>query len=90
MSDNIEDPIRFCSFALKPLFFFIKEMLHFWIFGDFVYNLKEKRDKVQAMITLNDSFQGPLHFKILVLGNAYINYIILSKCMSSFLLTLDI
>lgn len=48
MSDNIEDPIRFCSFALKPLFFFIKEMLHFWIFGDFVYNLKEKRDKVQA------------------------------------------
>lgn len=39
MSDNIEDPIRFCS---------IKEMLHFWIFGDFVYNLKEKRDKVQA------------------------------------------
>lgn len=50
MSDNIEDPIRFCSFALKPQFFFIKEMLHFWIFGDFVYNLinKEKRDKVQA------------------------------------------
>lgn len=49
MSDNIEDPIvDFVVLLLNPYFFFIKEMLHFWIFGDFVYNLKEKRDKVQA------------------------------------------
>lgn len=47
-------------------------MLHFWIFGDFVDNLKEKGIRYKH-ITLNDSFQGPLHFKILVLGNAYIN-----------------